>query len=241
MKVYSQDFSVHIHQTSFTGQSQLWAIFQWFQEAAANHATILEAGVEHLAKDGLIWVLLRLNLEINRMPEWREEMVLSTWVPEINGISTERHFRIVSKKDNNVLVNGASLWYAINLKTKKPSKLDAVLRNAHLIQDKAIASSLSKITIPAIDITNEFSVTARSGDIDIAHHVNNSVYVKWSSDAISLDEIRKKTIKEFQINFITETLTNDQVNIKRYDMEDQLWIEMTNNTGKRACLSSFSF
>ncbi len=56
---YIKNYKVGIFDSDFTGKIKLSAIFNYFQEVASTHASLLGAGFEELKNNGNItWVLV---------------------------------------------------------------------------------------------------------------------------------------------------------------------------------------
>lgn len=56
-------------------------------------------------------------------------------------------------------------------------------------------------------------------DIDINGHVNSIQYIQWISDCFTLNRYRKYQVKRFEINYMTEMLFDDFVEIVRAEVE----------------------
>src|SRR6056297_2268514 len=61
------------------GTMELHHLFLLFQETAWHHAEKLGFGFDTMYEQGLIWLLYRVNIHINRPVRWAEKIHLETW------------------------------------------------------------------------------------------------------------------------------------------------------------------
>ena len=54
----------------------------------------------------------------------------------------------------------------------------------------------------------------RYSDLDIAKHVNNTMYIRMLLDNYSYDWRNSKTLETFEINYLAEALFDDKLEIK---------------------------
>ena len=57
-------------------------------------------------------------------------------------------------------------------------------------------------------------------DIDTNGHVNNVKYAVWALDAVDYETVEKKTLKEMLINYDTEVLKGQEVELYRVTVEE---------------------
>ena len=58
-------------------------------------------------------------------------------------------------------------------------------------------------------------------DIDTNGHVNNVKYAVWALDAVDYEIVEKKTLKEMLINYDTEVLKGQEVELYRVTVEEE--------------------
>ena len=77
--VWEETFTIRHTEVTREGAVRIDTIFDYMQEAAANHAANLGCGLAALEKRGMMWVLSRLKLSIRRTPRLGEVVTVSTW------------------------------------------------------------------------------------------------------------------------------------------------------------------
>ncbi len=94
MNQYTRSFLLTAADCNAQMELPLPALAQSIVEVATDHANLLGVGHTRLLRDGNAWVLLRLTLEMERMPREGEEYVVTTWVEDFNRRFSERCFEI---------------------------------------------------------------------------------------------------------------------------------------------------
>ena len=73
-KFWESQHMISWDDTSPSGTLNLTGLNILLQRAAVDHAEHLGFGFQVMSKQNLSWVLIRANIEINRLPQWREKV-----------------------------------------------------------------------------------------------------------------------------------------------------------------------
>lgn len=208
-----QQFKVASYHMDMKGLLSVHSIAALLQETAGNHAHKYGFGYHQMIEDGHIWVLTRLKLEINNLPEWNEELTIYTWIVNREKFFSRRDFRIENQK-GEILINAASGWMLLDLNTKRP-KLVEDLKMSIPILDQLFAIDTEFEKIETIDEPelNRQKYTVRYSDLDINKHINNAQYIRILLDALPFETINTKLIKSFEINYLSEATIGDEFKI----------------------------
>lgn len=166
------------------GKLNLTGLNIMFQRAAVEHAENLGFGYVAMSKENYSWVLVRINIEINRLPLWREQVRLLTWPRSMKNLSAFREFAMYAREDDELLVTASSEWFLIDLDSRKPQRMEKMERFAPLLTDRrAINKTHGRINRnqPFKDL---FSITPRYSSMDMNSHTNARKYIDWLDDAI---------------------------------------------------------
>ncbi|MBC7446682.1 MAG: acyl-CoA thioesterase [Hymenobacteraceae bacterium] len=98
---------------------------RWVQEVAGAHWGAV-APTE--AQTGLVWVVMRHEIDYKVAAKLGDEVLLQTWVGTAVGVTFERHTRISRAADGVVLAQARTLWCPINAQTGRPQRVTAELR-----------------------------------------------------------------------------------------------------------------
>ncbi len=198
------------------------AMLDLMQEAAGKDADSLGFGYDNMIAGNTAWVLSRVKLQFHNYPKWRDEILLKTWHKGANRIFYLRDF-LLEDPHGNILVSATTSWLIIDLSSRR------MVRNKELAENfdnsqmgSAIEEQAEKITLPN-DIEPEFVHNHKVvwSDIDTNGHVNNVKYVVWALDALDYDFVKDNTVKELTVNFDSEVLPGESVELYKVIEETQ--------------------
>ncbi|PWJ42152.1 acyl-[acyl-carrier-protein] thioesterase [Sediminitomix flava] len=239
--VWQEDFSVRAYQVDHRAKLKPTAVAQLFQEAAGNHATANGAGFHDIFKMGKMWVLSRLKFEVNGRPVLFDQVTLKTWVKSVNDFNSEREF-VFEDKDGNVLVKGSSLWFMLDMKTRRPSALEPVKSYFNIEENLSSIGALEKINVEGeLKFTDARNV--KYSDLDPNNHVNNVKYLEWALDSYPFSYVQKNKLLGFELNFLAETRMGDEVILETHEVNLEnrtvLYTKVKNKaTDKLVCVVS---
>lgn len=224
--VWRERWQVRSYEVDFRKRVTVEAICRSFLDAAWSHAEQLGFGYEHLAQQGLLWVLVRLRVQIDRYPLWGEAVALKTWPRGTSGAFALRDFEIVDS-DGKQLVGGASSWLVLDARSRRPQRIDKLLLHVpNKITRKGAGGEAGKL--PGLKPgPATLTAQARYTDIDVNEHVNSARYVTWLLDSYSPAFHRGHTLRRLELNYVTETKWGDAISViseERNPLEFSHWI-----------------
>jgi acyl-ACP thioesterase len=170
--------------TSPSGTLNLTGLNILLQRAAVDHAEHLGFGYQEMSKQNLSWVLIRANIEIFRLPNWREKVRLKTWPREMARLSAFREYVLYAEETGEVLCNASSEWLLIDLDTRRPQKMD---NHRHFEQyatkEEALTNKIPRLS-KSCDYQDLFTIKPRHSSLDMNGHTNARKYIDWLDDAI---------------------------------------------------------
>ena len=214
---YSLSHTVLYSEIDARGLLSLPSFFSLFQEAAVLHADALDFGTEYCKREGLMWVISRLLLDIQSFPEHRSQIKVVTWPKAPKGPFASRDF-VVKTEDGEKLAVATSSWLLLdtkNMRPVRPQKLFAGYPFEEL--GEAIEGAAPKIGDKAEECDSELDVVVRYSDLDQNMHVNNTRYVRWFLDCYAPEEVTPKGNLRFSINYLQAASYGDYVKLCRFD------------------------
>jgi acyl-ACP thioesterase len=190
------------------------AILNYFQDIAAEHAEKLNVGKTKLSPNGLFWILSKVKVNFLNDFKFGENIILITAPRPKGKIIFERDYQIKNEL-NVILADGMSKWCLIDKNTKKIIPSNNI--NYPIIKYENIPAT-SDIELFSIDLNFDFcySYTPKYSDLDFNGHVNNAKYADFIFNAIDFNEICRKKIKSFQINYIKECFIDQLLNFYKH-------------------------
>lgn len=202
MQPQDGDFTEHIFASS---------LGDYILQAAAKNADDNGFGVRELNRENYTWVLIRMAVEIIRMPTMYERISIKTWIESIRAATTTRNFAVYDEQNQIIAYSGTN-WAMIDLTNRKPIDLGKLPTLTHYISGNpipiSIVSKLPSVTSPLFTTRN-----VQYSDIDFNKHVNSMKYLQWILNEYSIDWYSHHAIKRFDINFLHEATYGDQINI----------------------------
>lgn len=93
---------------------------QWVQDIAKEH------WLTYATKDLLetySWFLVNHFIEYKSQALLGDKLLLKTFVPKVEGVSTIRHVEIINAKTEQLIVSSKAKWCLINSKTQRPTRI----------------------------------------------------------------------------------------------------------------------
>ncbi|HOF45688.1 MAG TPA: thioesterase [Bacteroidales bacterium] len=185
------------------------ALFSLMQEISWEHVELHGAGSDYLKQFNFFWALVRMHVEISRLPKWKEKIIIKTWGKKVDLLTHPRDYEIYDV-DGNLLVAATSHWVIFDATYFKPQLLPELnftlytCNNRHAIEEKA--PKIKKIDISSS--VPQFHPVLYS-DIDMHQHTNNAKYLQWFIDNIEIDDFRIEKIKNITVNYLSQSKIGD--------------------------------
>lgn len=205
-------------------RTNIISIGNLLQEIAGNHAVAMWGrSAEGFASDpsmgGLIFVVTRMQIQMERYPRWGDMIELKTWFQQDGKLAAQRDFQITDVATGEVIGRATSTWVMVNMATRRLSKLPEATRDrfesfqmqppAHAIARECTRQKLPELGLPA-EIVGPIQVARRS-DMDMNGHVNNVTYFAWVMETVPADMYKGAHLYQFEIDFKAECHGGDLV------------------------------
>lgn len=236
--IHSESFKIRASEVDQNGKATLPAICSLFQEVAGNHALKLNFDITQLHDQNLTWVLHRMDIKIDRYPNWREKITIETWPAAGDALRAYRNYRILNEEGNLIGVC-LSYWMMINLKTRKPTRMPKDVLDLRLSDIDHVLPVKSDRIMPFEETNVEKKFVVRESDLDMNKHVNNARFVEWLMETYNND--KAYLIKNLDIMFMQESHFGDIIISERKDEEHQNYRhQLKNQEGKILVLATCS-
>lgn len=98
---------------------------QWIQDIAKDHW--LAFATEEILET-YSWFLVNHFIEYKSQALLGDRLLLKTYVPKAEGVSTIRHVEIINAKTNKLIVKSKAKWCLIDNKTQRPTRIISEIR-----------------------------------------------------------------------------------------------------------------
>ncbi|SDX86363.1 Acyl-ACP thioesterase [Lutibacter oricola] len=233
--IYTKTYKINSIQININQKLGLFGLLGFLQDTAAEHAYELGFGYQKMIETGTFWVLTRQFLKMNKWPLWHDTITIKTWTLPVQGFYAIREFEIYN---NNIKIGECSTtWMILDTKTRKPKEINEIKSYFAPRKDFNLGFTASKINV-AEDLELQKTIEVKISDLDPNNHVNNIKYAQWALDLIPFKYHKTHTIKEYEINFLSETFLEDNINCfsnknSMTNTEDLLFYGKNNKTDKK--------
>jgi len=185
--------------------------------AADFHSNDRGFGMKYLLSVNRAWVLSRLAIEMDEMPEMYTRFNVETWVESAMRYFTNRNFRVVDK-EGKVYGYGRSIWAMIDTETRQPCNLLEVHDGSILgYIEKEKVNPMDRLSRVKMDDQTELvrTIDTYYNDVDINGHINSVKYIEHVLDLWDLDWYRTHRIHRFDIAYVAECHQGDRLSFYR--------------------------
>ena len=210
-RIAEYTFAVRAHHCGADGRLKIQCLFDFFQDAASDHAELLGCGWSMLEREKKLWVLSRIRVGISRMPRMGSEVTVKTWPSGFDKLFAIRQF-LLRDADGAELACGTSAWLLLDAERMRPLRVAQSL--PIVLPDNSgepwyFDTPEKLMELPA-DLPREVFPVRRS-HIDVNQHLNNAFYAAFTGDTLGDRLGRNADFAELQINFQHEALAGDRI------------------------------
>jgi acyl-ACP thioesterase len=215
-----------------------------FQDAATNQSKFLGVDYDYMQAHNMIWVLLKYNITVHRLPKFKEKVRIVTFPMYYERFYVYRKFEVYDEKDN-LIAYAYSTWTIVDVETKSLCKITGDLIKAYgftnkdSFYEKTSFNNIEKIKKNDTENVYSRSFKIRYMDIDHNLHVNNTKYLGWAIETIPYETISNSDISHIDIIFRKEIQYGGSVEVinKTKEFEDKIEIihMITSEKGDLLC------
>lgn len=185
----------------------LWrpsAILTAMQETAGMHSHILGCGRETLVQKGVVWVLTRCEVQMEKEARMGSRLSIETFPMPLRRWFFPRYF--VFRDEEGAQVGAAgTLWVLFDLEKRcmvAPGDVaGAIPDNSDLTPPLGVPGPVPRLTTGG---TLESARTPVYSELDVNGHVNNARYADWLCDALGLEIMREYRVKTMRLSYAAE-------------------------------------
>lgn len=196
-------------------------------QSAISSADQLGFGFSSLKQHNLLWVLSRLNIEIINPLKWYDTAEVETWPKNVDRIFYYRDF-IIRNQKNEIVAKATSAWLAIDADSRRPKILNQEQTQVFTKLKNKFAIETAPEKLCPIKGNEVAKQKASYFDIDLNQHVTATRYIDWMMDALPITFLKENYPKQLTINYLKETLYNEEVAIIKQDLPNEYVFEGNN-------------
>ncbi|KAK7302300.1 hypothetical protein RJT34_13186 [Clitoria ternatea] len=216
--VYRQIFVIRSYEIGPDKTATMETLMNFLQETALNHVTSSGIGGEgfgstrEMSLRKLIWVVTRIQVQVQRYGKWGDEIEVDTWVDAEGKNGMRRDWIIRDLCTEEIITRATSTWVIMNRETRRLSKIpEAVKQELVPFYLNRLAVAPEEQDCEKIDKLNDNnSERIRSGlaprwnDMDANQHVNNVKYIGWILESVPIEVLEDYIMTSMTFEFRRE-------------------------------------
>jgi len=218
--LFIEEYKVRGNETDRTGRLSLPGLTNIMQETAGNHAKVLGFSVEELQKQGISWLLYRMQLQVVKWPRYGECIRIETWPSGIQGIYAFREFEIW--RENEKLGSASTAWLVFNLSNRKLIKIPREFGEKIPATEEGPRIDLKKKIIIPSELDQSTTVKVAWPHLDLNNHTNNVHYYSWMMGCTPENWHKGKTLVALDAIFKGETGIGNEIEIQSGGESDKM-------------------
>jgi acyl-ACP thioesterase len=214
-------------------------IFDYFQDAASNHAEELKVGYTDLIPKGYFWVLSWAKLEIINYPKFMDEIKIQTWGKKQFKLYSIRDFFMMDENDK-LLCKATTAWLFLDVNSMRPKIMPQLFPDVKFLEDKSAIDELPKKIETTLTAEIIYLKDIKYSDIDLNKHANNAKYVELINDCYDHEFHKTNQMKNLTTSFISEAKFGDTLEISKGKKSDIHFIEVKNINSDKLVFQAFA-
>ncbi|CAN6456296.1 unnamed protein product [Victoria cruziana] len=196
--VFRQNFPIRSYEIGADRTASIETLMNHLQETSLNHvkcAGLLGDGfgsTPEMSRRGLIWVVTRMQIVVDRYPSWGDIVEVDTWVGSSGKNGMRRDWCVRDCNTRETVARATSVWVMMDKGTRRLSKMPDEVRGEirpYFFETAPIIDNDGG-KLPKLDDTSADHVRTglmpRWYDLDVNQHVNNVKYINWILEVNSL-------------------------------------------------------
>lgn len=239
--IFYEDSFLHFYDCDCFERAKLSTILKYIADIAGVDYTQKGFGHQYLWDRGMVFLLSRTCLQIERMPRAYETVTVSTWEQGKKGSQFLRHFEIFDEQ-GALLVSAATAWLLVDPQSRRILRPEVFTGFMPKLPDKLPDCELpGKLRMPEGGAEVGRRVI-RFSDLDGNGHVYNSVYGDIAYDFLPA-EYQSRPLRGFKINYQTEAVLGEELvlYLAHAPEEDSLYLEGRNAAGGNCFVCKLEF
>ena len=186
------------------------AILETMQETAGEHCLNLGVSRMDLLPMGLVWIITRGEVVMDRYPIIGETITIETSPMPVRRWFFPRYY-LFKDAHGEIIGKAGSIWALLDLNSRHMVSPEAVISRMPDNSD-LIAPLPFPATVRDVDGTvTEETRFAQYTDLDANCHVNNTKYLDWCCNALGVGTMQENVLSRFLINYNQEIRPGEEI------------------------------
>lgn len=225
-RAFEEEHRIRGYEVGPDQKTTMITIANLLQEAASNHVVSMWGRSDEgfatdpeMAKENLIFVMTRMQVQMDSYPKWGDLVRFETWFAITGKMRASREWIITDCSTGEQIGRATSTWVTINMKTRRLGKIadhtKERLATFQFADQHAFDADKMQLKLPDLTSDEEVEVLvpqiARVSDMDMNGHINNVTYINWILETIPEEVLADKQLYQIEIDYKNECTSGDLV------------------------------
>lgn len=137
-QIFEQKIKIETHHLDVLGHVNNVHYVQWMQDIALAHSVSLGLGLEQYLELKHAMVASEHHVKYRKATFAGDELILRTWLGELNAFSSTRHYAFYRPKDKNIVFHAHTLWVCVEISNGRVKRLSPTFTQAYQTLDKNV-------------------------------------------------------------------------------------------------------
>ncbi len=182
--MYTYNKKVLFSDVDATEHMSLGSLMNAMQDCVNINSESIGRGISYMLEKKRTWFAISWNIEIKRIPDIFEDIVVKTW-PYNFATSIGYRNVIISDQNGNDIVCADSMWTLMDMNTGRPVRIEEEDSKGYDLEERYPMEQLGrKIRLPKVFETVDF-VKVKKADVDYNNHMSNARYILLANEYLS--------------------------------------------------------
>ena len=185
--------------------------FQIIQDAVTECMGEMKIdGISVKQKHNAFWLFVKTRVKFFKRPGWGEEVTVCSFLSSMSLAKLYADVEVRDRSEDVVFYARVELCI-LDIPTQRIKKISSVGVDESMLTPATEDITFGKFGNTELPLIEQ--VRVRSTNIDHSHHTNNLEYLRFIMNTYSVAEIENKTIKEMEINYVSQSYENDVLDV----------------------------
>ena len=208
--MYHREYEIESTQVNASRELKLASLLGILQDVAINGAEYVGVGTSVTLPKGLLWVVSRMEIQVERMPKYQEKVDVYTYPGITLGFFYPRHF-FVKDKEGNILLRASSVWALIHADDRRIEMRNQFPDINGSVETGELPRPAKLIPAKGMPLLGERVI--RYSDVDLNGHLNNTKYVEIIEDLESGEVHARRSLKRIVLNYEHELREGETITL----------------------------
>ncbi len=213
MNSYQETMELRTRDCDLNGTWRFSAILASMQEAANVHCMRMGCERSELIKKGVVWVLVRSEIRMDRYPSAGEKVTIQTFHTPTRHRMFPRYY-LMTDGEGKQLGMASTLWMLMNWETREAVPEESLGVKLPDNSDAKPPMGMPGLIRPMAEEERISAYHPVYTDLDINQHVNNTRYADWVCNQMGTEVLRKKEIARMILDYNAEVLPEQELTFR---------------------------